>query len=102
MNAALPLTLAASLFATSLPAAAQFPYMPPPRYNTPPQHYPPPPPQVTSDWARVRAIAPRSPVRVTAVGLGDQDHQYFVSATDHTLTLLTLGDLPRAAKRFAL
>jgi len=102
MNAALPLTLAASLFATSLPAAAQFPYMPPPRYNTPPQHYPPPPPPVTSDWARVRAIAPRSPVRVTAVGLGDQDHQYFVSASDRTLTLLVVGGLPRVAKRLVI
>jgi hypothetical protein len=103
MNPALTLTLAAaSLVATSLPAAAQLPYMPPPRYNAPPQRYPPPPPPVTSDWARVRAIAPRSPVRVTAVGLGDQEHQYFVSASDRTLTLLVLGTLPRSARPLLL
>src|SRR5215510_12402624 len=103
MKAALPLTLIASLIAASTPAAAQFPYTPPPRYNQPPQQYPPPSlAAVSSDWTRVRAIAPRSPVRVTAVGLGDQDHQYFVSADDRSLTLLVLGDLPRSAKRLVI
>ena len=103
MKAALPLTLVASLIAPSLSAAAQFPYSPPPRYNPPQQQYPlSGPVPVTSDWTRVRAIAPRSPIRVTAVGLGDQDHQYFVSASDHSLTLLVVGDLPRAAKRLVI
>jgi hypothetical protein len=90
------------LIVSSLPAAAQFPFMPPPRSNAPAQRYPPPPPPVTSDWARVRAIPPRSPIRVTAVGLGDQDHQYFVSASDRALTLLVLGGLPRSAKPLVL
>ena len=102
MKTALTLTLTASLIATSLPAAAQLPFPPPPRYAPPPRQPFPAPLPASFNWTRVRAIAPRSPIRVTAVGLGDQDHQYFVSATDHTLTLLTLGDLPRAAKRFAL
>jgi hypothetical protein len=39
---------------------------------------------------------------VTAIGVGDQDHQYFVSASDSTLTLLLVGDLPRSAKRLAI
>jgi hypothetical protein len=102
MKTALTLTLTASLIATSLPAAAQFPFPPAPRYAPPPRQQYPPPAPASTNWTRVRAIAPRSPIRVTAVGLGDQDHQYFVSATDHALTLLTLGDLPRAAKRLAL
>jgi len=103
MKAATTVTLTVSLMASSMPAAAQFPgYMPPPRYAQPPQHYPPQPSPVSSDWTRVRAIAPRSPIRVTAVGLGDQDHQYFVRADDHTLTLLTLGDVPRAVKQLVL
>jgi hypothetical protein len=99
----LTLTLTASLIASSLPAAAQFPFPPAPRYAPPPrQQYPVPPAPPSTNWTRVRAIAPRSPIRVTAVGLGDQEHQYFVSATEHTLTLLTLGGLPRSAKRLAL
>src|SRR5215467_11114142 len=102
MKTALTLTFTASLVATSLPAAAQFPYAPPPRYTQPPPQYPTQPPAVSSNWARVRAIAPRSPVRVTAVGLGDPDHQYFVSASDRALTVLTLGGLPRTAKRLCL
>lgn len=101
MKAALTLTLTASLIASSLPAAAQFPYRPPPRYP-PPSQYPPPPPAVRSDWTYVRAIEPRSRIRVSAVGLGDRDHQYFVSASDRTLTLLTVGALPRSAKQLVL
>jgi hypothetical protein len=103
MKAALTLTLTASLIASSLPAAAQFSYLPPPRY-TPPSQYPPPPPTVLSDWTHVRALAPGSKVIVSAVGLGGQDDQYFVSATDHALTLLALvnADIPRPAKRFVI
>jgi hypothetical protein len=101
MKTALTLTLTASLISSSLPAAAQFPYRPPPRYPQPSQ-YSPPPPSVRSDWTYVRAIEPRSRIRVSAVGLGDRDHQYFVSASDRTLTLLTVGTLPRSAKQFVL
>jgi hypothetical protein len=101
MKAALTLTLTASLIASSLPAAAQLPYMPRPRYIPPPQQAPPPAAPV-SNWTRVRAIAPGSQIRVTAIGLGDQDHQYFVSASDSALTLLLVGDLPRSAKRLAI
>jgi len=101
MKAALTLTLTASLIASSLPAAAQFPHMPPPRY-APPYQYPPPPPPVLSDWTHVRAIEPRSRIRVSAIGLADRDHQYFVSASDRTLTLLTVGALPRSAKQLVM
>lgn len=101
MKAALTLTLTASLIASSLPAAAQFAYRPPPRYP-PPSQYPPPSPPVRSDWTYVRAIEPRSRIRVSAVGLGDRDHQYFVSASDRTVTLLTVGALPRSAKQLVL
>jgi hypothetical protein len=101
MKAVLTLTLTTSLIASSLPAAAQFPYMPTPRYQSPTQ-YPPPPAPVSSDWTRVRAIEPRSRIRVTAVGLGDRDHQYFVSASDRAMTLLVVGGLPRTAKRLVL
>ena len=92
MKSALSLTLAASLLASSLPAQAQ------PRYFYPPASPPP------SDWSRVRAIAPGSKVSVSAVGLGGQDHQYFVSASDKTLTLLMLADvdLPRSARRLVI
>jgi hypothetical protein len=98
MKAALPLTLTASLLASALPAQAQQRYFPPP----PSQQYVPPPP--SSDWTHVRAIAPGTKVAVGAVGLGGQDGQYFVSATDKALTLLVLGnaDLPRPAKRFLI
>jgi hypothetical protein len=75
--------------------------MPPSRY-TPPSQYPPPPHRVLSDWTQVRAIEPRSRIRVSAIGLGDRDHHYFVSASDRTLTLLTVGALPRSAKQFVL
>jgi hypothetical protein len=102
MKTPFTLTLAASIFASSLPAAAQFPYAPPPRYQPPPQYMPPPITPVSSDWTRVRAIEPRSQIRVAAVGLGDRDHQYFVSASDRTLTLLVVGDLPRAARRLVI
>jgi hypothetical protein len=102
MKPALPLALVASLIASSASAAPQFPYGPTPRSNPPQQQYPLAPPPASSDWTRVRAIAPRSPIRVTAVGLGDQDHQYFVSASDRTLTLLVLGDLPRSARRLVV
>jgi hypothetical protein len=101
MKAALTLTLTAALVASSVPATAQFPYMPPPRYP-PPSQYPPPTPRVLSDWAYVRAIEPRSRIRVSAVGLADRDHQYFVSASNRTLTLLTVGALPRSAKQLVL
>lgn len=101
MKAALTLTLTASLIASSLPAAAQFPYMPPPR-RTPPSQYPPPTMPVLSDWMHVRAIEPRSRIRVSAIGLADRDHQYFVSASDRTLTLLTVGALPRSATRLVI
>ncbi len=101
MKTALTLTLTASLIATSLPAAAQTPYMPPPRY-TPPPRYMQPPATYSSDWMRVRAIAPGSRIRVAAIGLGDQDHQYFVSASDSTLTMLLVGSLPRSARRLAV
>jgi len=97
MKAPLTLTLAAALTTPPLPAAAQFPYMPPPRYTPPPPYTAP-----SSDWARVRAIAPRSPIRVTAIGLGGQDHQYFVSASERTLTLLVVGGVPRSAKRLLI
>jgi hypothetical protein len=103
MKTALTLTLTASLLASSLPAAAQVPFMPPPRYAQPA----PPPPYmplapILYNWTRVRAIEPRSRIRVSAIGLGDRDHQYFVSASDRTLTLLTLGGVPRVAKRLVL
>jgi hypothetical protein len=101
MKAVLTLTLTASLIASSLPAAAQLPFMPPPRYP-PPYQYPPPPPPVLSDWTHVRAIEPRSRIRVSAIGLADRDHQYFVSASDRTLTLLTVGALPRSAKELVM
>src|SRR5215471_11789762 len=101
MKAALTLTLTASLLASSLPAAAQFPYRPPPRSMPPPQ-YPSTTRPVPSDWTQVRAIEPRSRVRVSAVGLGDRDHQYFVSASDRALTVLTVGALPRSAKELVL
>src|SRR5262245_54133768 len=101
MKAALTLTLTASLIAPSLPAAAQFPYTPPPRYAPPPQ-YPLQPAPISSNWARVRALAPGSRVSVAAVGLGGQDHQYFVSASDRTLTILLLDGLPRSAKHLAI
>jgi hypothetical protein len=39
---------------------------------------------------------------VSAIGLGDRDHQYFVSASDRTLTLLTVGGLPRSATRLVI
>ncbi len=91
------LTLFASLVASSLPAAAQFPNMPQPRYAGPSL-----PRSVSSDWRQVRAIAPRTPIRVRAVGLTDQDHQYFVSASERTLTLLTVGSLPRSTKQLLL
>jgi len=39
---------------------------------------------------------------VSAVGLGDRDHQYFVSASDRALTVLTVGALPRSAKELVL
>jgi hypothetical protein len=89
MKSALSLTLTASLLTSSLPAQAQ------PRYT-----YPPP----VSDWSHVRALAPGSKVAISAIGLGGQDSQYFISATDHALTLLVLGnaDLPRAARRFVI
>jgi len=104
MKAAVTLTLTASLLASSLPAAAQFPYRPPPRYQQPPPNTPPQfvPVTFTSDWRRVRAIEPRSRIRVSAVGLGDRDHQYFVSASDRTITLLVVGHLSRTAKRLVL
>lgn len=95
MKSALSLALAASLLASSLPAQAQL------RYLYPPAYPPPPPP---SDWSGVRAIAPGTKVSVGAVGLGGQDHQYFVSASDKTLTLLVLADvdLPRSARRLVI
>jgi hypothetical protein len=98
MKAALPLTLTASLLASSLPAQAQQRYFPPP----PSQQYAPPPP--SSDWTHVRAIAPGTKVAVEAVGLGGQDSQYFVSATDRAVTLLAPGDvdLSRGARRFLI
>jgi hypothetical protein len=106
MKAALTLTLTASLIASSLPATAQLPYWPPPGYRQPPQPTPPPqytpPTPASSNWTRVRAIAPGSRISVTAIGLGDQEHQYFVSASDRTLTLLHVGELPRSAKRLAI
>jgi hypothetical protein len=104
MKAALTLTLTASLIASSLPAAAQFIPMPPRRYTPPSQYAPPPPPTVLSDWTHVRAIAPGSKVIVSAIGLGGQDSQYFVSATDRVLTLLALEnvDLPRPARRLVI
>jgi hypothetical protein len=105
MKTALTLTLTASLIATSLPAAAQFPFPPAPRYAPPPRQtpqYPSPPPRVSSDWSHVRAIEPGSRIRVSAVGLRDRDNQYFVSASDRTLTLLVLGVLPRSAKPLVL
>jgi hypothetical protein len=80
----LTLTLTASLIATSLPAQAQ--------------------PGKTSDWAYVAAIAPGARVAVSAVGLGGQDSQYFISATDRELTLLTLAntDLPKPARTLVI
>jgi len=82
-------TLIAALLASSPPAQAQ------PRYAYPPNVY---------DWSYVRALAPGTKVAVSAVGLGGQDSQYFVSATDKTLTLLVLGnaDLPKPAKQFVI
>jgi hypothetical protein len=103
MKTPLTLTLTVSLIATSLPAAAQFPFPPAPRYAPPPrQQYLPPP--VSSDWSHVAAIAPGTKVVVSAVGLGGQDSQYFISATDRELTLLALAnaDLPRAASKFVI
>jgi hypothetical protein len=97
MRTTLTLTLSAALITSSLPAVAQLPYMPQPRYPAPS-----PPLPVSSDWMQVRAIAPRTPIRVRAVGLGDQDHQYFVSASERTLTLLVVGSLPRSAKQLLL
>jgi hypothetical protein len=102
MKAALTLTLTVSLVASSLPAAAQFPYLPPPRRAPATQQYAPPPQAPPSNWARVRAIAPGSRVRVTAVGLGGQDNQYFVSASDRNLTVLVVGGLPRSATHLAI
>ena len=98
MKSALSLTLTASLLAYTLPAQAQRRYVPPP----PQQQYFPPPP--SSDWSYVAAIAPGAKVAVSAVGLGGQDSQYFVSATDRELTLLVLADvdLPRPARKFVI
>src|SRR5215472_14845312 len=88
MTRALSVTLAA-LIVSSLPAQAQ------PRYTYPPNVF---------DWSHVAAIAPGTKVAVSAVGLGGQDSQYFLSATDRELTLLVLGnvDLPRPAKQFVV
>jgi hypothetical protein len=85
----LTLTLTASLIASSLPARAQ------PRYAYSPN---------VSDWSFVAAIAPGTKVAVSAVGLGGQDSQYFVSATNRELTLLTLAnaDLPTSARKFVI
>src|SRR5262245_49072 len=90
--------VAASLAASSASAQALPRYLPPPSQG---QYVPPTP---SSDWARVRAIAPGSKITVTAVGLGGQDSQYFVSASDHALTLLVLDDpdLPKAARRLVI
>jgi hypothetical protein len=104
MKRMLSLTLAVVLLFSPLPAQAQRLYFPPP----PQQRYPPPPPQQpyapapSSDWSHVRAIEPGSRIRVSAVGLGDRDHQYFVSASDRTLTVVVLGVLPRSAKPLVL
>jgi hypothetical protein len=89
MKSAISLTLAASLLAPSLPAQAQ------PRYTYQ---------LAASDWSQVRALPPGSKVTVRAVGLGGQDGQYFVSATDNSLTLLLPGNvsLPRSAKRLVI
>jgi len=83
------LTLTASLITSSLAAQAQ-----------PPHPYPP----NVSDWAYVAAIAPGTKVAVNAVGLGGQDSQYFISATDRELTLLTVAnaDLPKSARMFVI
>jgi hypothetical protein len=97
MKSMLPLTLTASLVASSLPAQAQVRYVPPPQY-LPPQA----PTPVPSNWARVRALAPGSRISVAAVGLGGQDQQYFVSASERTLTVLLVGGLPRSAKQLAI
>jgi len=88
MTRAMSVTLAA-LIVSSLPAQAQ------PRYPYPPNVF---------DWSHVAAIAPGTKVAVSAVGLGGQDSQYFISATDRELTLLVLGnvDLPRPAKEFVI
>jgi hypothetical protein len=90
MKPARSLALAASLVASALPAQAQ------PRYV---QLQP-----NVSNWSHVRAIAPGSKVIVSAVGLGGRNGQYFLSATDRSLTLLIPddADLPRPAKRFVI
>jgi hypothetical protein len=89
MTRALTLTLTAALIVSSLPAQAQ------PRYTYAPN---------VSDWSFVAAIAPGTKVAVSAVGLGGQDGQYFLSATEREVTLLTLAnaDLPRPAKNFVV
>ena len=89
MKLAIALTLTASLVTSSLPAQAQ------PRYLYSPR---------ATDWLRVRALPPGSPVTVSAVGLGGQDKQYFVSATGDAITLLVLGnaDLPRGVRRLVI
>jgi hypothetical protein len=93
----LTLTLTVSLITSSLPAQAQptHTYSPNNSSNNSSN---------LSDWAYVAAIAPGTKVAVSAVGLGGQDSQYFISATDRELTLLALAnaDLPTSARKFVI
>jgi len=84
MKSVLSLALVTSLLLPSLPAAAQ----PPRQLST----------SRLSNWSRVRAIVAGSRISASYVGRR-QEHQYFVAATDETLTVLTPERLPRAARK---
>jgi hypothetical protein len=83
MRAPVSLAVAVSLLLPSLPLSAQVPQ----RYT----------PQI-SNWSRVRTIP--AGARIDAAYVGRRHgHQYFVSATDETMTVLRPDGLPRSARK---
>jgi len=83
MKSIISLAVALSLLLTSLPASAQWPQ---------------PSVRQLSNWSSVRTISAGAPINAAYVGRR-QEFQYFVSAGDETLTVLTPEHLPRAARR---
>lgn len=83
MKPVVAIALVICLVGTSLPAAAQ-----------------PPSASQLSNWGRVRTIVPGTRIAIGIAG-PDEVQQYFLDATDDTVTLLDLTnrDLPRDARR---
>lgn len=86
MKSVVSVALVATWLLQTVPASAQSP-----------QFYRPP----NSNWARVRAMSAGESIQAAYVGRR-HGHQYFVAATDETLTVLTPDGLPRSARKMLI